>query len=104
MSPKSKLLTFLLCAVFGCLRLHRFYVGKTISGFLYLATFGFCGIGWFIDLILITYGYFTDSQGRPIGYTKREMKLITGMVIIDIIIDILTLPFRIIGTVFDLFL
>lgn len=37
----------------GFCGLQRFYVGQPIIGFLYLITFGFCGIGQFIDLFLI---------------------------------------------------
>lgn len=34
----------------GLAGLHRFYLGKPISGFLYLITWGFFGIGQIIDL------------------------------------------------------
>lgn len=37
----------------GFCGLQRFYVGQPIMGFLYLITFGFCGVGQFIDLFLI---------------------------------------------------
>ncbi|WJI26011.1 TM2 domain-containing protein [Thermosynechococcus sp. B3] len=37
----------------GFCGLQRFYVGQPMIGFLYLITFGFCGIGQFIDLFLI---------------------------------------------------
>lgn len=39
-----------LCGVCG---VQRFYLGHTMAGLLYLFTFGFCGIGQLIDLILI---------------------------------------------------
>jgi hypothetical protein len=35
---------------FGLAGLHRFYLGKPISGFFYLITWGFLGIGQIIDL------------------------------------------------------
>jgi hypothetical protein len=35
---------------FGLGGLHRFYLGKPISGFFYLITWGFLGIGQIIDL------------------------------------------------------
>jgi hypothetical protein len=37
----------------GLAGLHRFYLGKPISGFLYIFTFGFFGIGQLVDLLLI---------------------------------------------------
>jgi hypothetical protein len=35
---------------FGLAGLHRFYLGRPISGFFYLITWGFLGIGQIIDL------------------------------------------------------
>ncbi len=40
-------------SLFGLCGIQRLYTGKTISGLLYLLTFGFCFIGQFIDLFLI---------------------------------------------------
>lgn len=60
-------LTCLLLEIFlGALGIHRFYVGKTGSGILYLITGGVFGIGWLIDLIKIVTGKFTDKDGNPI--------------------------------------
>lgn len=57
---------FLLCFFLGSLGAHRFYVGKKLSGFLFLITGGFVVIGWLIDTILILFSSFTDSEGNVI--------------------------------------
>jgi TM2 domain-containing membrane protein YozV len=36
--------------VFGFAGLHRFYLGRPISGFFYLITWGFFGVGQIVDL------------------------------------------------------
>ena len=48
-SPGVAFLLWLAC-LFGLCGLHRFYLGKPVSGFLYLVTLGFFGIGQIIDL------------------------------------------------------
>ena len=56
----------LLCFFLGVLGVHRFYVGKWLTGILQLLTFGGLGIWAMIDLILIIVGTFKDSDGLPL--------------------------------------
>ena len=50
---RNKWVSLLLCFFFGGLGIHRFYEGKIITGILYLFSFGFFGVGWFIDIVRI---------------------------------------------------
>jgi TM2 domain-containing membrane protein YozV/ribosomal protein L40E len=67
MDVNTNWLTLLLLSIFlGELGVDRFYVGKIGTGILKLVTLGGCGIWWLIDLIMITCGKFTDSNGNII--------------------------------------
>lgn len=50
---KNKWVAVLLCLFLGAVGGHKFYEGKIGMGILYLFTFGLCGIGVVIDLIVL---------------------------------------------------
>lgn len=62
-SQYNRLVALLLCIFVGVLGIHRFYVGKTGTGLIWLFTGGCFGIGVLVDLITICTGSFTDQYG-----------------------------------------
>ena len=66
MSDKSRLVALLLGFHLGMFGAHRFYVGKTGTGIIWLLTFGCFFIGYIVDLILIVTGNFYDKSGKPV--------------------------------------
>ncbi|EGC35266.1 hypothetical protein DICPUDRAFT_33672 [Dictyostelium purpureum] len=49
----SLLVAYILWFFLGLLGIHRFYLGRTISGIVYLFTGGIFGIGWLVDIFLL---------------------------------------------------
>jgi TM2 domain-containing membrane protein YozV len=63
-SQKTKLA--IVCFFIGGLGVHRFMVGKTGTGLLWLFTFGLMGLGTLIDFVMILTGGFTDADGNKV--------------------------------------
>jgi TM2 domain-containing membrane protein YozV len=54
--PRRDILTayiLLAPALFGLSGLHRFYLGRWVSGLVWLVTGGLCGIGSIIDMVMM---------------------------------------------------
>ena len=58
--------TILLAILGGSFGIHRFYVGKTETGLIWLLTGGILGIGTIYDVVMLATGKFTDGKGLPI--------------------------------------
>ncbi|NLV95514.1 MAG: TM2 domain-containing protein [Candidatus Riflebacteria bacterium] len=67
-SDRSRLVAFLLCTFFGCLGVHRFYVGKVTSGVMQIL-FGWATLFiWpLVDWIMILAGSFKDKEGKVVS-------------------------------------
>ncbi len=65
-SQYKRLPALILSLIFPFAGLHRFYVGKAGTGLLWLFTWGLCGIGQLIDIIMILTGQFEDRFGLPL--------------------------------------
>jgi thiol:disulfide interchange protein len=60
---QSWIVAILLCFFIGFLGIHRFYLGYTGLGILYLLTGGLCGVGVLIDFILLLVGGLKPKNG-----------------------------------------
>lgn len=63
---KKKWTAFWLCFFLGNMGAHRFYVGKTGTGILWLLTCGCFFVGSIVDLLNILLDEFTDKQGHDL--------------------------------------
>ena len=78
-SDTHSLLVGYLLWIFGFLGAHRFYYGRSVSGTVYLFTFGLFGIGWIIDLFLMPSLEAQADQSfaaGPVNYTAAWILLV----------------------------
>lgn len=62
---------------FGVCGIHRFYMGKTASGVVWLLTAGVCGFGQFIDVFLIP--SIAQERNRYLWERERTNRLLNMM-------------------------
>lgn len=65
-SEKDTIVALLLCLFLGGIGIHRFYVGKVGTGFLWMFTGGLFIIGGLVDFIVIASGNFKDVEGKKL--------------------------------------
>lgn len=61
---KKKSIAILLCLFLGWLGAHRFYLGKKISGIVYLCTGGIFAYGILFDLVMLCKNELEDADGK----------------------------------------
>ena len=69
---KSKTVALLLWFFLGWISAHRFYLGKTGNGILYLVTGQLIGFGWVVDLFLI--GSMVDNYNNKKKFDQLQMR------------------------------
>ncbi len=82
-SPKSAMLTLVLCMFLGFSGAHRFYLNKNKTGLLMLLTLGGLGLWMIADTVKIVCNEFTDGANRVILFNHgndRPGKLVLGIV------------------------
>lgn len=77
-SDKNHTQVLLLAIFLGALGVHRFVVGKTGTGVLWLLTAGVFGIGWFVDIVWILGDCFDDCNGAILVSEKGKNRLAAG--------------------------
>lgn len=70
-SKKSGMFALILCILFGPLGIHRFYVGKKVTGILSLITGGLLGVWTIIDLVRLSQNKFRDKKGNNLIIAKN---------------------------------
>lgn len=71
-SPHNVTKIFYICLFLGVFGVHRFIIGKPITGLLMLCTFGGMGFWWMIDTLLLVFVGTTDGEGRNIDNHFRN--------------------------------
>lgn len=71
-SPVSSELQYYLTLFGGTLGLHRFALGKVMSGLVYLLTGGFFLVGWILDLLQLFLGIQKDRKKRYLFPLKSK--------------------------------
>jgi hypothetical protein len=76
-STGTSFLLWLACAA-GLCGIHRFYLGKPLSGLLYLFTFGLLGVGQVVDLFLLRGLVREANAGRRLVVSPPPRRLLAA--------------------------
>lgn len=71
-SKKSRTVSLILAIVLWPFGAHRWYLGKPLTAFLQIITFGGLYIWAFVDIIRIAIGTFKDGKGRTVKNWETE--------------------------------
>ena len=95
---KSWILTFLFCAFFGPLGIHRFYTGYIGIGILQVLTAGGCGLWVLIDYLSILLNKFNDADGNCLAeFNQTVASIFLTIFVIGIIVSLCFLIFGILS-------
>jgi TM2 domain-containing membrane protein YozV len=79
---KSKGLAYLLWFFLGAFSAHRFYLGKIGTGILYLLTGQLFGIGWIIDLFILS--GMVDKYNLTHGFIGQNRNNVHQNVVVNV--------------------
>lgn len=81
MEQKNPGVAYLLLAmsVFGLSGLHRFYLGKPVTGIIWLFTFGLLGVGTLVDLFYVPLMVETENRRLGFGSAPPPRQLVSGL-------------------------
>lgn len=65
-SRKSRIIALLLCIFLVFFGIHRFYLGKTVTGIIFFFTCGLFFIGYIWDLVMLVMNNAKDGDGYPL--------------------------------------
>ncbi len=75
---KSNVVAYVLWFFFGLLGIHRFYLGKVGTGFLYLFTGGLFVVGWVADFFFMP-SLVAAANGTGIGYATHGQNVVVNV-------------------------
>ncbi len=76
-STSTAFLLWLACAL-GLCGIHRFYLGKTFTGLVYLFTFGLLGVGQLVDLVRLRQMVQDDNTRRDAFRALAERRALAA--------------------------
>lgn len=73
---KSLTLTYIFALIGGFFGLHHLYLGRVQHAFLWLTTFGGCGVGFFYEFLFSIRKYVHEANRSPLVIKQYQMQMI----------------------------